>query len=284
MQIKARVYTSDDITEGIPEGMWEYRFLLEDNHIRIVEAYSDRGYHDAYYQDVLSKRIRELFEFEDFSGSSSEFYFDDDEIEDVEDTEESIVDEAIATDDNTKFYDALACATFLHQDQVRKTSGTPYIAHLLSVAALVLESRGNENQAIAALLHDSVEDQGVTIDEIASRFGQKVADLVDAVTESNTNPKPDWTQRKNLYLSKLRNASTEAVLISLADKLHNARALEEGLYAHGEVMWEKFFKSRKSETLWFYRELTEIYCAKGFEANWLFIELDRSLKRIFKEW
>jgi (p)ppGpp synthase/HD superfamily hydrolase len=150
---------------------------------------------------------------------------------------------------STKFNDALAWAASLHQNQVRKTSNTPYIAHLLSVTGLVLESGGSEEQAIAALLHDAVEDQGVAIDEIASRFGQKVADLVNAVTEPHGNPKPSWTKRKNLYLSKLRASSTEAVLISLADKLHNARALEEGLYTHGEVMWEKFFKSRKQETL-----------------------------------
>ncbi len=84
-------------------------------------------------------------------------------------------------------------------------------------------------------------------------------------------------------LDKLRSSSKEAVLISLADKLHNARALEEGLYAHSEGMWEKFFQSRKQETCWFYGELMRVYRDRGFQDNWLFIELDRSLKRIFRE-
>ncbi len=184
---------------------------------------------------------------------------------------------------STKFNEALTWATDLHKNQVRKTSNNPYIAHLLWVAGLIIENGGSEEQAIAALLHDSIEDQGVTVEEITRRFSQEVADLVDAVTESYSHPKPEWIERKNLYLDKLRGSSREAVLISLADKLHNARALEEGLYAHGEGMWEQFFKSRKHETYWFYQELMAVYRDKGFEDNWLFIELDRLLQRIFRE-
>ncbi|MFO0450611.1 MAG: HD domain-containing protein [Pseudomonadota bacterium] len=189
-----------------------------------------------------------------------------------------------------QFNEALTWATDLHKNQDRKTSKSPYIAHLLSVAGLVLESGGSEEQAMpkarfahAALLHDSIEDQGVTVEEIASRFSQEVANLVDAVTESYSHPKPEWSERKKGYLDKLRNSTREAVLISLADKLHNARALEEGLHTHGEEMWEKFFKSRKHETSWFYRELMVVYRDKEFEDNWLFIELDRLLQRIFIE-
>lgn len=182
---------------------------------------------------------------------------------------------------SARFNDALVWAASLHQNQVRKTSNTPYIGHLLSVAGLVIESGGSEDQALAALLHDVIEDQGVSVAEITSKFGQKVADLVDAVTESYTEPKPDWEQRKRLYLDKLRNSSPEVVLISLADKLHNARALEEGLHAHGEIVWEKFFKSRKQETFWFYKELMEVYRTKGFNNSWLLLELERSVERIF---
>jgi hypothetical protein len=173
--------------------------------------------------------------------------------------------------------EALTWAADLHRTQTRKTSSTPYIGHLLSVAGLVIESGGSEEQAIAALLHDAIEDREVTVDEIANRFGQEIADLVDAVTESDTEPKPPWIDRKKLYIDKLRYSSQEAVLISLADKLHNARALEEGLYSHGEAIWEEFFKSRKQETYWFYRELMTVYRDRGFENNWLFIELERSL-------
>lgn len=90
-----------------------------------------------------------------------------------------------------KFNEALIWAADLHKNQVRKTSNSPYIAHLMSVAGLVLESGGTEAQAIAALLHDCIEDQEVTVEEISRRFNQEIADLVDAVTESYSYPKPD---------------------------------------------------------------------------------------------
>ncbi len=182
-----------------------------------------------------------------------------------------------------QFNEALTWAANLHQNQVRKTSKTPYIAHLLIVAGLVLESGGTEAQAIAALLHDAIEDQGVTTKEIARRFGQEVADLVNALTESYSHPKPEWRERKNSYLEKLRTSSREAVLISLADKLHNARALEAGLHIHGERMWEQFFNSRKHETRWFYGDLMALYRDQGFSDNWLFIELDKLVERLFRE-
>ncbi len=101
---------------------------------------------------------------------------------------------------NNQFNEALTWAADLHKNQARKTSKSPYIAHLLSVAGLVLENGGTEKQAIAALLHDSIEDQGVTVSLIASRFSQEVADLVDAVTELYSDPKPEWLERKKLYL------------------------------------------------------------------------------------
>jgi len=182
---------------------------------------------------------------------------------------------------STKFNEALVWATVLHQNQIRKTNNTPYIAHLLSVAALVIESGGNEEMAIAALLHDSIEDQQVTPADIASKFGQKVADLVEALTESYTHPKPSWQTRKELYINQISQASPEAALISLADKLHNARSLEEAINTHGELMWVKFFKSRKVETHWFYQQLMTIYRDQGLSDTWLFHELENSLTRIF---
>lgn len=182
---------------------------------------------------------------------------------------------------STKFNDALVWAAVLHQEQFRKTNNTPYIAHLLSVAALVLENGGNEDQAIAALLHDSVEDQGVKLQEIATKFGQKIADLVEALTEFHSLPKPDWHSRKQIYLKKMSNSSPEALLISLADKLHNARSLEQAINEHGESMWFDFFKSRKIETLWFYKELVQVYRTKGLADNWQLMELEKTLYRIF---
>lgn len=182
---------------------------------------------------------------------------------------------------STKFNEALVWAAVLHQNQIRKTNNTPYISHLLSVAALVIETGGNEDMAIAALLHDSIEDQQVTPSEIAAKFGQNVADLVEALTESYTYPKPSWQTRKELYISKIRQASPQAALISLADKLHNARSLEEAINSHGELMWAKFFHSRKTETHWFYQQLIAIYRDQGLSDSWLFHELEKSLSRIF---
>jgi (p)ppGpp synthase/HD superfamily hydrolase len=184
-----------------------------------------------------------------------------------------------------KFSEALTWAATLHYHQRRKINDTPYLAHLISVAALVLEHGGTEAQAIAALLHDAVEDQGVTLAEIEQRFGATVAVYVAAVTETElaTEPQPPWQERKLRYLGQLRTAPAEAVFVSLADKLHNARSLEAGLHSHGESLWEEHFKSRRQETRWFYEQLVIEYRAHGFADHWLLEELLRSLCKIFPE-
>lgn len=181
-----------------------------------------------------------------------------------------------------KFNDALSWATTLHQQQVRKVRQTPYITHLMSVAALVLENGGDEEQAIAALLHDAIEDQGVTVEEISNRFGENVATLVAAVTEFHDRPKPEWLARKQMYLNNLRTSPLEAILISLADKYHNACSLEQDLFFYGEALWQDFFKSRKDETRWFYRELITVYRERGFQDRWLLLELEKTIERIFE--
>lgn len=183
------------------------------------------------------------------------------------------------------FNEALVWAAALHHQQRRKVNNTPYVAHLMSVAALILEHGGTEEQAIAALLHDAIEDQGVTLEEIEARFGTIVASYVAAVTETEltTDPQPPWRERKLRYLTQLRAAPPEAVLVSLADKLHNARSLKAGLYSHGDDLWEEYFKSRRQETRWFYEQLVLEYRAKGFADHWLLIELLRSLDAIFPE-
>jgi len=159
-----------------------------------------------------------------------------------------------------RFVTAFSKAYTLHKDQKRKASQTPYIAHLMSVAALVLENGGSEDQAIAALLHDAVEDAGgrETLGEIRVEFGDSVADLVDGCTDSYTQPKADWEPRKMAYLDKLRNASDEILLISLADKVHNARSILLDLHLSGESTWNKF-KGKKSGTLWYYQTLAKIF-------------------------
>ena len=126
-----------------------------------------------------------------------------------------------------KFDEALAFAMDLHRKQVRKGTGVPYVSHLLSVAALVLEHGGTEEQAIAALLHDAVEDQGgkPTAIAIRARFGDTVADIVDGCTDTDVWPKPPWRPRKEAYVARVRLEPAHVRLVSAADKLHNALSL-----------------------------------------------------------
>jgi (p)ppGpp synthase/HD superfamily hydrolase len=159
-----------------------------------------------------------------------------------------------------RFLKAFSLAFTLHREQLRKASQTPYIAHLLAVAALVLENGGTENQAIAALLHDAVEDHGGldTLNQIREEFGDYVADLVDGCTDSYTQPKEDWKPRKIAYLEKLKTASDDVLLISLADKVHNARSILRDLHITGESTWNKF-KGKKPGTLWYYQALAKTF-------------------------
>ncbi len=178
-----------------------------------------------------------------------------------------------------RYVDALAYAARLHRSQVRKGSGVPYLAHLLSVSELVLEHGGSEDQAIAALLHDSVEDQGgaATRAEIAARFGEHVACLVDGCTDTDQMPKPPWQQRKDDYLAHLEHADPEVLLISLSDKLHNARSVLDDYREQGEAVWERF-KGGRAGTLWYFRALADIFARRGHPV--LTAELERVVSEI----
>jgi (p)ppGpp synthase/HD superfamily hydrolase len=179
----------------------------------------------------------------------------------------------------SRFEQALIYTNKLHSAQTRKQSSVPYIAHLLSVAGLVLEAGGDEDEAIAALLHDAVEDQGgmTTLFEIKRLFGQRVADIVEGCTDACTIPKPPWRNRKQKYLNHLRHASTEVIRVSLADKLHNARSILRDLHRSGESTWEKF-NGGKEGTLWYYRSLVEIF--QDIIDNDMLDELNRVVKDI----
>jgi (p)ppGpp synthase/HD superfamily hydrolase len=178
-----------------------------------------------------------------------------------------------------RFEQALVYATRLHSNQTRKVGHTPYIAHLMSVAALVLEAGGSEDEAIAALLHDAVEDQGgqSTREEIKRRFGDVVVAIVDGCTESDIVPKPPWQERKTRFLDQLRYASPSVRLVSLADKLHNARSLLAQWQQQGDVIWSEF-KGNKQQTLWFYRSLVQVYQQTG--ADWMTEELSRVVQQL----
>jgi (p)ppGpp synthase/HD superfamily hydrolase len=155
---------------------------------------------------------------------------------------------------------ALVMAFQLHQVQKRKATQIPYIAHLLSVSALVLEFGGTENEAIAALLHDAVEDQGgmAVLAEIEAQFGAEVAEIVIGCSDSTGLPKLPWKTRKTQYLQHLANASSSIQLVSLADKLHNLRDILMTYRKIGEKTWDRF-NGKKEGTLWYYQNLVSIF-------------------------
>jgi (p)ppGpp synthase/HD superfamily hydrolase len=181
-----------------------------------------------------------------------------------------------------RFEAALIYATRLHADQRRKISGVPYITHLLSVAALVLEVGGNEDEAIAALLHDSIEDQGgkPTREDVRQRFGDTVVAIIDGCTEWDSLPKPPWQERKNRYLENLRHASASVRRVSLADKLHNARSLLIDSRIYGDDIWNHL-KVGRERTLWFYQSLIQVYRETG--SDWMTEELARIVSQLSEE-
>jgi GTP pyrophosphokinase len=184
-----------------------------------------------------------------------------------------------------RFEDALVFAARLHATQARKGTTIPYVAHLLAVAGLVLEQGGDEDTAIAALLHDAVEDQGgaATREAIRAHFGDRVTAIVDGCTDAETIPKPPWRARKEAYLAHLPAASAEVRLVSAADKLHNARAVLADYRVGGEAVWERFNGGREG-TLWYYRALVTAF--RATETTPLVEELDRTvseLERLAKE-
>jgi (p)ppGpp synthase/HD superfamily hydrolase len=157
-----------------------------------------------------------------------------------------------------RFNEALAFASRMHGGQTKKGTEVPYIAHLLGVAALVLEAGGDEDLAIAALLHDVVEDCGgkPVLKEIRGRFGARVAHIVDGCTDAYTFPKPPWRERKEQYLRRLRGEDAGTRLVSAADKLYNLRSIVNDYREIGESIWERF-TTRREGTLWYYRALVK---------------------------
>lgn len=163
-----------------------------------------------------------------------------------------------------RFDDALVFAARLHARQWRKGTRVPYISHLLGAAAIALEHGADEDEAIAALLHDAVEDQGgaPTRELIRQKFGERVASIVDACSDADSVPKPPWRERKERYLQHLAGETRRSVfLVSASDKLHNARSLLAEYRTHGEQVWERFRGGREG-TLWYYRAVVEILCQR----------------------
>jgi (p)ppGpp synthase/HD superfamily hydrolase len=155
--------------------------------------------------------------------------------------------------------DAVEFAVRAHGDQVRKGTTIPYVSHLLGVAALVLEGGGDEDLAIAGLLHDVLEDTAATAAQVEKAFGPRVAAVVVGCSDTLQRPKPPAIERKRLYLEHLEEANADTLLVSLADKLHNARTLLLDFRTEGPGVFERFKLSRE-ETLWYYSELADTFC------------------------
>ncbi len=179
-----------------------------------------------------------------------------------------------------RFEAALVHAAKLHKDQTRKGSETPYINHLLAVASIVGENGGTEDEVIAALLHDTIEDTEETKESLAERFGGEVAEIVEGCSDADVAPgevKPEWRGRKEAYVAHVKTAPPSVRFVSSADKLHNARSILADYRAVGEDLWGRF-RGGRGGTLWYYRALVEAYKSAGSSA--VIEEFERTVEEI----
>jgi (p)ppGpp synthase/HD superfamily hydrolase len=170
----------------------------------------------------------------------------------------------------SRLAEAFDLAAKEHQHQLRKDTDIPYLSHLMSVSALVLENGGDEDQAIAGLLHDVIEDIDTASRipelkrEIGTRFGARVLELVEGCTDGEpdaSGEKPEWRQRKESYIARLEEKPDELLLVSCCDKLHNARAILTDLVTHGNSVFGRFTGKREG-SLWYYRSLADLFAWK----------------------
>jgi len=189
---------------------------------------------------------------------------------------------ALTTTD--RFAAAMAYAYQVHQGQRRKGTGIPYIAHILGVAALALEYGADEEEAIAALLHDAAEDGGgeATLAEIRARFGDTVGDIVlgcsDSLVEDPEDKLP-WQERKENYLAHLEHASQSVCLVSAADKLHNVRSIIRDYHEHGDAIWDRF-QGRRDGTLWYYETVADMLIRR--HRTQLTLDLQEDVDKLLK--
>ena len=185
----------------------------------------------------------------------------------------------------TEHFDrAVQYASRIHADQTRKGTDVPYMTHLLGVASLVLENGAqSEEEVIGALLHDAAEDQGgrPRLEDIREQFGEQVAHIVDACTDSYESPKPPWRERKEAYVIHVRErvepgGDEPALRVSLADKLHNTRAILADVREGGDAVFERF-NGKKDGTIWYYAVLVDAF--RGF-PNRMVGELEREVTEL----
>jgi (p)ppGpp synthase/HD superfamily hydrolase len=178
-----------------------------------------------------------------------------------------------------QFEKALTYATRIHGGRLRKKTRIPYIAHILGVSAIAMEYGANETEAIAALLHDAVEDCGGAkrLRDIERKFGKKVARIVEGCTDTDQTPKPPWLERKKTYVAHVRHAPMPTKLVSASDKLHNVRAILTDYRKERERLWSRF-NGGKTGALWYYRALVNAFSGKRIQP--LVQELNRTLTQL----
>jgi len=165
-----------------------------------------------------------------------------------------------------KIAQALALAVEAHNGQKRKGTNIPYLAHPMGVASIALDHGADEEQAMAALLHDAVEDGGPHYAKrIRDQFGDRVADIVEGCTDGvpdSSGKKEAWKPRKERYISHLQNATEDVLLVSGSDKLHNARAIVEDLLRIGPAVFDRFTATQE-QTIWYYETLSGVFSNRG---------------------
>ena len=181
-----------------------------------------------------------------------------------------------------RFDEAFSYAHELHGEQTRKGTASPYVGHLMGVASIVLDDGGNEDEAIAALLHDAPEDHGgrPRLEEIRSRFGDAVARIVEDCTDSWETPKAPWVERKKAYIEHARHLPPASLRVSAADKVHNSYAILRDLRNMGEKVWDRF-NAGADDVMSYYESLVRAYRQAG--GGKLVDELERIVRGIQRE-
>jgi (p)ppGpp synthase/HD superfamily hydrolase len=185
---------------------------------------------------------------------------------------------------SSRFREALIFAAQLHAEQTRKGSDLPYISHLLGVASIAMEYGADEDESIAALLHDAAEDQGNdghTLRRICYLFGDRVGDIVESCSDTQEKPKPPWPERKARYISHLYKTTPSARLVSAADKLHNARSILMDFRREGKAVFDRFSVD-EHHIFWYYRKLIEA-CKQREPESSLVQELERVVSELEQE-
>jgi (p)ppGpp synthase/HD superfamily hydrolase len=181
-----------------------------------------------------------------------------------------------------RFFTAVRYAADAHAGQVRKGTNVPYFSHLMGVTSIVIDAGGDEDEAIAALLHDAPEDTGgrERLDDIRTRFGDRVARIVEACSDSWDTPKAPWIERKRTYVERARHHKPDELRVAASDKVHNAYAILRDLRLHGDAIWNRF-NATPEDVLWYYESLVKAYRHAG--GGPLVEELARIVRGIERE-